>query len=135
MKKEKNELVTMSMLLKKNEKIEKNTKTFEKIMFLYSVAIREMETKLEIIKEEFKLFYDYELIDHMQTRIKKPESIANKMKARGLQLTYQNMIENINDIAGVRVICPLKKDVFSIRDLIRKIPGVTRNREGTEQLH
>ena len=124
MKKEKNELVTMSMLLKKNEKIEKNTKTFEKIMFLYSVAIREMETKLEIIKEEFKLFYDYELIDHMQTRIKKPESIANKMKARGLQLTYQNMIENINDIAGVRVICPLKKDVFSIRDLIRKIPGV-----------
>jgi len=93
-------------------------------MFLYSVAIREMETKLEIIKEEFKLFYDYELIDHMQTRIKKPESIANKMKARGLQLTYQNMIENINDIAGVRVICPLKKDVFSIRDLIRKIPGV-----------
>ena len=124
MKKEKNELVTMSMLLKKNEKIEKNTKTFEKIMFLYSVAIKEMETKLEIIKEEFKLFYDYELIDHMQTRIKKPESIANKMKARGLQLTYQNMIENINDIAGVRVICPLKKDVFSVRDLIRKIPGV-----------
>lgn len=124
MKKEKNELVTMSMLLKKNEKIEKNAKTFEKIMFLYSVAIREMETKLEIIKEEFKLFYDYELIDHMQTRIKKPESIANKMRARGLQLTYQNMIENINDIAGVRVICPLKKDVFSVRDLIRKIPGV-----------
>ena len=124
MKKEKNELVTMSMLLKKNEKIEKNTKTFEKIMFLYSVAIREMETKLEIIKEEFKLFYDYELIDHMQTRIKKPESIANKMRARGLQLTYQNMIENINVIAGVRVICPLKKDVFSVRDLIRKIPGV-----------
>ena len=124
MKKEKNELVTMSMLLKKNEKIEKNTKTFEKIMFLFSVAIKEMETKLEIIKEEFKLFYDYELIDHMQTRIKKPESIANKMRARGLQLTYQNMIENINDIAGVRVICPLKKDVFSVRDLIRKIPGV-----------
>ena len=124
MKKEKNELVTMSMLLKKNEKIEKNTKTFEKIMFLYSVAIREKETNLEIIKEEFKLFYDYELIDHMQTRIKKPESIANKMRARGLQLTYQNMIENINDIAGVRVICPLKKDVFSVRDLIRKIPGV-----------
>ena len=124
MKKEKNELVTMSMLLKKNEKIEKNTKTFEKIMFLYSVAIREKETNLEIIKEEFNLFYDYELIDHMQTRIKKPESIANKMRARGLQLTYQNMIENINDIAGVRVICPLKKDVFSVRDLIRKIPGV-----------
>ena len=117
MKKEKNELITMATLLKKDEKIEKNTKTFEKIMFLYSIASKELETKLEIIKEEFKLFYDYELIDHMQTRIKKPDSIANKMKTRGLPLTYQDMIENINDIAGIRVICPLKKDVFTVRDL------------------
>ena len=67
-------------------------------MFLYSIASKELETKLEIIKEEFKLFYDYELIDHIQTRIKKPDSIANKMKTRGLPLTYQDMIENINDI-------------------------------------
>ena len=124
MKKEKNELITMSTLLRKDEKIEKNTKSFEKIMFLYSIASKELETKLEIIKEEFKLFYDYELIDHMQTRIKKTDSIVNKMKSRGLDITYQNMIENINDIAGIRVICPLKKDVFSVRDLVRNIPGV-----------
>ena len=114
----------MSTLLRKNEKIEKNTKSFEKIMFLYSVASKELQTKLEIIKDEFKLFYDYDLIDHMQTRIKKPDSIVNKMKSRGLDITYQNMIENINDIAGIRVICPLKKDVFSVRDLVRNIPGV-----------
>ena len=124
MKKEKNELITMATLLKKDEKIEKNTKTFEKIMFLYSIASKELETKLEIIKEEFKLFYDYELIDHMQTRIKKPDSIANKMKTRGLPLTYQDMIENINDIAGIRVICPLKKDIYMIRKLITNLPGI-----------
>lgn len=124
MKKEKNELITMSTLLRKDEKIEKNTKSFEKIMFLYSVASKELQTKLEIIKDEFKLFYDYDLIDHMQARIKKPDSIVNKMKSRGLDITYQNMIENINDIAGIRVICPLKKDVFSVRDLVRNIPGV-----------
>lgn len=124
MKKEKNELITMSTLLRKDEKIEKNTKSFEKIMFLYSVASKELQTKLEIIKDEFKLFYDYDLIDHMQTRIKKTDSIVNKMKSRGLDITYQNMIENINDIAGIRVICPLKKDVFSVRDLVRNIPGV-----------
>ena len=82
MKKEKNELITMSTLLRKDEKIEKNTKSFEKIMFLYSVASKELQTKLEIIKDEFKLFYDYDLIDHMQTRIKKPDSIVNKMKSR-----------------------------------------------------
>ena len=119
MKKEKNELITMSTLLRKDEKIEKNTKSFEKIMFLYSVASKELQTKLEIIKDEFKLFYDYDLIDHMQTRIKKPDSIVNKMKSRGLDITYQNMIENINDIAGIRVICPLNKYVFSFRYLVR----------------
>ena len=47
-----------------------------------------------------------------------------KMKKKGYSFTYQEMIENINDIAGIRIICPLKKDVFSVRDLIKKIPGV-----------
>lgn len=118
------DLVKMQNFLDYQQPIEKNDKTFEKLMFIYEMAIRELETKLTILKEEFKLFYDYELIDHINTRIKKPESIIHKMKDRGYQLTYQEMIENINDIAGVRVICPLKKDIFSIKELIEKIPGV-----------
>ncbi len=123
-KEEKGELITIEQFLKKDEKIKKDTKTFEKIMFLYSTAMKELYTKLEIIKDEFKLFYDYELIDHMQTRIKKLESITKKMQVRGLELTYQDMINNINDIAGIRVICPLKQDIFSIRDLLKNIPNV-----------
>lgn len=109
--------------LKIDDKIEKDSKTFEQIMFLYSVAIKEVVMKLDIMKEEFKLFYNYDLIDHVQTRIKTVDSIANKMKSRNLELTYQDMIENINDIAGIRVICPLKKDIFSVRNLIKEIPG------------
>ena len=54
------------------------------------------------------------MIDSIKTRIKSVDSIINKMKTKDLELTYQDMIENINDIAGVRVICPLKKDIFSI---------------------
>ena len=123
-KEQKNQLITMENFLEKDEKIEKNTKTFEKIMFIYSVGAKELVTKLEIMKDEFKLFYDYDLIDHIKTRIKSPESIAKKMKDRDLELTYQDMIQNINDIAGIRVICPLKKDVFSTRNLLRNIPGV-----------
>ena len=46
------------------------------------------------------------------------------MQDKGYELTYQMMIENINDIAGIRVICPLKKDIFSVRNLVEKLPGI-----------
>ena len=60
--------------------IDTKSKEFEKVMFIYQVALREISTKLEILKDEFKLFYEYDLIDHINTRIKSPESITNKMK-------------------------------------------------------
>ena len=107
-----------------NKKLEADDKTFEKLMFIYSTAIKELQTKIEIMKDEFKIFYNYDLIDHINTRIKTPESIKKKMQKRNLELNYKEMIENINDIAGVRIICPLKKDIFSIRNLIKKLPEI-----------
>ena len=107
-----------------NKKLEADDKTFEKLMFIYSTAIKELQTKIEIMKDEFKIFYNYDLIDHINTRIKTPESIKKKMQKRNLELNYKEMIENINDIAGVRIICPLKKDIFSIRNLIEKLPEI-----------
>lgn len=117
-------LLKIENFISENEKIEIKDKAFNKVMFIYSVAIKELVTKLEIIKDEFKLFYDYELIDHINSRIKQPESILKKMKNKNCEYTYKKMIENVNDIAGIRVICPLKKDIFSIRNLIENIPGI-----------
>lgn len=71
-------LLKIENFISENEKIEVKEKAFSKVMFIYSVAIKELLAKLEIIKEEFKLFYDYELIDHINTRIKQPESILKK---------------------------------------------------------
>lgn len=120
----KENLLQINNFLEEKQKIEVNDKTFNKVMFIYSVAMKELVTKLEIIKEEFKVFYDYELIDHINTRIKTPESILKKMEDKKCEYTYIEMINNINDIAGVRVICPLKKDIFSIRNLILNLPGI-----------
>ena len=120
----KEELLKIENYLSSKEKIKVEDKTFEKLMFIYSVAIKEITTKLEILKDEFTTFYNYDLIDHINTRIKKPNSIIKKMKDKNCELTYEQMIENINDIAGVRVICPLKNDIFTIRNLIEKFPGV-----------
>lgn len=118
------DLQKIENLMEIEKNIEINSKEFEKIMFIYKVAIKEINTKLEILKDEFKLFYEYDLIDHINTRIKSPESITKKMKDKNLNYTYKDMIKNINDIAGIRVICPIKKDIYSIRNLIMNIPGI-----------
>lgn len=123
-KKQADSLIKIENFMDYNKTLQVEDKTFEKLMFIYSIAIRELETKIEILKDEFKVFYQYDLIDHIHTRIKKPESIVHKMKKRNIKPTYKNMIENINDIAGIRIVCPLKKDVFSIKDCIQKIPGI-----------
>lgn len=117
-------LIRMDNFLSYENKIDVNDKTFEKLMFIYSIALKEVNTKLEILKDEFKIFYDYDLIDHINKRVKKPTSIINKMKEKDCELTYKGMIENINDIAGIRVVCPLKKDIYSVKNLVDKIPGI-----------
>ena len=122
-------IVEMKNFLNYDEKIEEKTNTFEKIMIIYEMAIEELKTKINILQKEFKVFYNYDLIDHVNSRIKKPESIINKMKKKGNELTYKEMIQNINDIAGVRIVCQLKDDIFKIRNLVEKIPGINIEKE------
>lgn len=123
------DLIKIKNFIDYDKKVQKNDKKFEKLMFIYKMATKELETKIEIIKDEFKLFYDYDLIDHINKRIKTPNSIMKKMKDKELECTYKDMVENINDIAGIRVICPLKKDIFSIKNMIQKLPGIKTIKE------
>lgn len=128
-KQESRNLVEMKNFLDYNKKINKEDNTFQKLMVIYKMAIKELNTKVEIIKEEYKLFYNYDLIDHINFRIKEPDSIIKKMKNKECKLTYKEMIENINDIAGIRIVCSLKKDIFSIKNLLQKLPGVRTIKE------
>ena len=109
------ELIKIDNIVDYKKELDIEGETFKKLMFVYYAAIKELQTKIEVLKEEFKVFYNYDLIDHVDTRIKTPQSIIDKMKKRKLNLTYKDMLENINDIAGIRIVCPLKKDIFSIK--------------------
>lgn len=119
-----NELVRKNEILVKEERIEINSNTYEKIIFLYKAALKEMNVKLEIIKEEVELLNEYKLIDHINYRIKSPESILRKMKKKNCEMTYESLINEIHDVAGIRLICNLKEDIFIIANLIRDIPGI-----------
>lgn len=108
----------------KNEKLDVKEEPFEKLMFFYKSALKQLELQMNIIKDEFKLIYNYDLIDHIDTRIKEPKSIVKKMEKKKYDKTCLNLIEKINDIAGIRIVCTLKDDIFFIRDLVKQIPDI-----------
>ena len=125
----KTDLMDLRNFVDYNKKIKQDDETFKKLMFINKMSIKELKNKIEIYKEEFKTFYNYDIIDHINFRIKKPESIMKKMKQKECKMTYKEMIENINDIAGVRVICPIQKDIYSIKNLIQNLPGIQTLKE------
>ena len=108
----------------KNEKLDVKEEPFEKLMFFYKSALKQLELQMNIIKDEFKLIYNYDLIDHIDTRIREPKSIVKKMEKKKYDKTYLNLIEKINDIAGIRIVCTLKDDIFFIRDLVKQMPDI-----------
>ena len=120
-----NELTIIENFLEnKEEKLDVKEEPFDKLMFFYQSALKQLELQMSIIKEEFKLMYNYDLIDHIDTRIKEPKSIIKKMEKKKYQKTYLNLIEKVNDIAGMRIVCTLKDDIFFIKDLVKQIPDI-----------
>ncbi|HAB61524.1 MAG TPA: GTP pyrophosphokinase [Lachnospiraceae bacterium] len=89
-------------------------------LLLYNSALKEINTKLEILNNEFKLAHQYNPIEHITSRVKSPQSIAKKIRHKGKELTVENIVKYINDIAGVRIICSFTSDIYRIADLIAK---------------
>lgn len=122
--KERNSLLKIDNFLESSEKINPSDENFNKLMFVYSAALKQLETKMEILKDEFVFFYGMSVIDHTMSRIKKPESIIKKLESKNCDLTYRNLVENINDIAGLRVVCSFKNDIFTIVDVLKNMPDL-----------
>ena len=120
-----NDLIIIENFLEnKEQKLDVKEEPFEKLMFFYKSALNQLETQMNIIKNEFKIMYNYDLIDNIVTRIKEPKSIIKKMEKKKYEKTYINLIEKINDIAGIRIICTLKDDIFFIKDLIKQMQDI-----------
>lgn len=89
-------------------------------LLLYDAALREVNTKLEILNNEFKLAHQYNPIEHITSRIKTPQSIAKKLRHNEKELTVENIVKYVNDVAGIRIICSFTSDIYRIADLITK---------------
>ena len=120
-----NDLIIIENFLENKEQaLDVREEPFDKLMFFYKSALAQLTTQMNILKDEFKVMYNYDLIDHIDTRIKEPKSIIKKMEKKQYEKTYINLIEKINDIAGMRIVCTIKDDIFFIKDLIKKIPEI-----------
>ena len=88
------------------------------IIFLYRSALKEVSTKVEILNDEFQQVHQYNPIEYIKSRIKSPESIVKKLKRYGYESSIDNMVDHINDIAGIRIVCSFTSDIYRIADMV-----------------
>ncbi len=92
--------------------------SWTEVILLYSSALKQMQTKLEILNDEFQHVHQYNPIEHIKSRLKTSESIVKKLKRKGYESTIQNMVDHVNDIAGIRIICSFTSDIYMIAEMI-----------------
>lgn len=91
---------------------------FQHLLMLYESGVKQITTKFEILEDEFQSKHQRNPIAGIQSRIKDPMSIAQKLERKGLAVTLDNMVNSLYDIAGIRVKCPFISDVYSVTGML-----------------
>lgn len=98
---------------------------FNQIMMMYSCGIKEVTTKLEILNDDLKARYQRNPIHSIKSRIKSPVSIAKKLKKKDIPVCVESIQDNLNDVAGVRVICSFIDDIYTITEMLTSQTDIT----------
>ena len=107
------------------EVFQDNAESWETLIFLYNSALKEVGTKLEILNDEFVHIHRYNPIEYIKSRIKSRESICKKLKRNGRDTSLENMVQYINDIAGIRIVCSFTSDIYRMAEMIGKQNDLT----------
>lgn len=95
-------------------------RSFNRLMMEYRSAIKEVETKLQVLNEEFSQEYNRNPFESIKSRLKTPDSIFEKLRRKGYPLTVESIRDKLSDVAGVRVICSFPDDIYRIGNLLTK---------------
>jgi putative GTP pyrophosphokinase len=96
-----------------------------RFMMMYKFALDSLETKMEILKEEFQFLHDYNPIEHTKSRLKSPESILSKINRKGCDISFPSIKSHIKDIAGLRITCSFVTDIYRISEMLRSQSDLT----------
>jgi putative GTP pyrophosphokinase len=102
-----------------------NVVNYREFMMMYTCALKEVQTKFDILNMEFRIRSQRNPISAINTRLKQTSSISRKLERLGKEFTIKNIEENINDVAGVRVICAYMDDVYMVADALLKQDDIT----------
>jgi len=94
------------------------SQAFQEMMMMYNCAIREVRTKAEVLNDEMSVRYHRNPISSISSRVKKPESITQKLYKKGLPFTVEAIMSNLSDVAGVRIICEFIDDIYTIAAML-----------------
>ncbi len=113
------------MVLKHNMTQKDDVDGWTSTMFLYNSALKKIKVKIEILQEEFRQLYSYNPIEHVSSRIKTPESIVKKLHRHGKEVSVEEMVNSLNDIAGIRIICSFTPDIYQIAEMLANQDDIT----------
>lgn len=98
---------------------------FQQAMMMYTCAIREVKTKLEVLNDELSIKNQRNPIEMIKSRVKKPISIVEKLQRRNLPVTLESMMNNLDDVAGIRVICSFVDDIYCVANMLVSQDDIT----------
>lgn len=100
-------------------------KEFQTAMMMYTCAIREVKTKLEVLNDELSVRNQRNPIEMIKSRVKKPLSIVEKLNRRSLPVDLESMVNNLDDVAGIRVICSFVDDIYAVANMLVSQDDIT----------
>ena len=98
---------------------------FQQVMMMYTCAIREVKTKLEVLNDELSVRNQRNPIEMIKSRVKKPMSIVEKLQRRGLPISLESMVDHLDDVAGIRVICSFVDDIYEVAEMLVRQDDIT----------
>ncbi|HBG13623.1 MAG TPA: (p)ppGpp synthetase [Clostridium sp.] len=113
-------IVNVPNLVQVPDPLMKQAYPFQEAMMMYTCAIREIKTKLEVLNDELSVRNSRNPIEMVKSRVKKPISIVEKLQRRGLPVSLESMMENLDDVAGIRVICSFLDDIYAVADMLAR---------------
>ena len=105
--------------------MKKNMEPFETLLTYYRCAIMEVETKFQVLNEQFSLQYDRNPIESIKSRLQSTDSLIRKIRRKQVPLTVEAIEQNITDIAGVRVVCSFPEDIYLLADCLLQQDDIT----------
>lgn len=118
-------VVSVPNLVPVPEALIHQAREFQEAIMMYTCAIREVKTKLEVLNDELSVCNQRNPIEMIKSRVKKPMSIVEKLRRRNLPVSLESMINNLDDVAGIRVICSFLDDIYTVANMLVRQDDIT----------